>query len=174
MANVDCPRGLYPVGHLTGGEIRTEEFIVTTSAAIYKGDILEMVSGGTVDPAAATDGVKVIGVAAHNVTAAASATAGTKIQVYCDPYIIFGIQGVTGYTSSAATIGLSADATTYAAGNTTSFLSATELDTPSAQTAMFHVLGLVASPDNAWGEHADLKVIFNEHRYKASAGAAGI
>lgn len=173
MANTDNPRGLWPVGHLCGGEIRTREFTVTTGATIYRGDILEMVSGGTVDPAAATDGVKVIGVAANYVNDSASA-GGKKVQVYCDPHIIFGIQTTTGVTTTAAYIGLAADATTYAAGSTTTYNSITELDTPSAQTAMFHIVGLVQSPDNAWGEHSDVEVVFVEHRWLASAAAAGI
>jgi hypothetical protein len=173
MANIDNPRGLWPTRHLTGGEITTREFTVTTGATIYRGDIVEMVSGGTVDPAAATDGVKIVGVAAHYVSDAASA-GGKVLQVYVDPYIAFGIQVVTGQTPSAAWIGLSADPDTYAAGSTTTYVSSTELAAASAQTALFHVIGKIDSPDNAWGEHADVEVVFNEHRYKASAGSAGI
>jgi hypothetical protein len=173
MANADNPRGLWPVGHLTGGRIGTREFTVTTGATIYRGDIVEMVAGGTVDPAAATDGVKVIGVAANYVNDSASA-GGKKIAVYCDPFIIFGIQSVTGVAIAVGDVGESADPDTYAAGSTSTFVSSTELAASSAQTALFHIIGLINSADNAWGEHADVMVIFNEHRYKASAGAAGI
>ena len=173
MANIDNPRGLWPIGHLTGGRITTRDFTVTTGATIYRGDIVEMIAGGTVDPAAATDGVKIIGVAANYVNDAASAGS-KKIAVYCDPFIIFGIQSLTGTTIAVTDVGESADPDTYAAGSTTTYLSSTELAASSAQTALFHIIGLVDEPNNAWGEHADVMVIFNEHRYKASAGAAGI
>lgn len=172
MANVDNPRGLWPIGHLTGGEIRSREYIVTTGATIWKGDPVQIVAAGTVQVIAATDDVKCIGIAASYVSDAASA-GGKVIQIYDDPSIIFGVQATTGQTPAATEIGASADMITYATGSTTTYLSIMELAAISAQTAMFLVLGKIDSPDNAWGEHVDLAVIFNEHRYKG-AGAAGI
>ena len=172
MANSDTPRGLWPIRHLCGGEIRANKYIVTPGATIYRGDIVEMVNGGTVDPAAAGDATKVIGVAAEYVSDSGS-VGNKEILVYDDPMIVFGIQATTGQIPSAATSkGLSADAITYAAGN--GEISITELAAMSAQTAQFHCLGKVDSPDNNWGEHVKLEVIFNEHRFKASTGSAGI
>lgn len=166
MANVDNPRGFWPIRHLSGGEIRTNEYIVTTSAAIYKGDVLKVVAGGTVEVAAATDGAIVVGIAAEWVTAAVSATAGTKIKVYDDPWIVFGVQTTTGVTSAATDVFATADPHTYAAGSTTTGISISEL--AAVGQAQFKVLRLVDAPGNAWGEHSDVEVIFNEHLYKAA------
>jgi Flp pilus assembly secretin CpaC len=148
------------------------EYIVTTGQVIYQGDPVQIMADGTVRVIAANDGVKCIGVAAEYVSDSASA-AGKKIMVYDDPNIIFGVQCTTGQTPAATEIGASADMIAYAAGNTTTKLSIMELAAISAQTAMFLVIGKVGSPDNAWGEHVDVMVIFNKHRYKG-AGAAGI
>ncbi len=173
MANKDFPRGFEPIEHLTGGVIRTHQYIVTTGQTIYKGDPVMLVAAGTVQVIAATDDVKCIGVAAEYVYDGLS-VGGKVIEIYDDPNIIFGVQATTGQTPAATEIGASADMITYAAGSSTTYLSIMELAAISAQTAMFLVLGKVDSPDNAWGEHVDLRVIFNEHRYRASAGAPGI
>ena len=172
MANVDNPIGFYPVGHFTGGEIRSNEYTVTTGQTIYAGDPVQTVAAGTVQVIAATDGVKCIGIAVDYVYDGLS-VGGKKIKVYDDPFIIFGVQCTTGQTPAATEIGASADMITYAAGSSTTYRSIMELAAISAQTAMFLVLDKVDSPDNAWGEHCDVKVLFNEHRYKG-AGAAGI
>jgi hypothetical protein len=166
MANLDQPKGFWPIRHLLGGEIRTNSYIVTTSAAIYKGDVLKAVAGGTVEVEAADDGAIAMGVAAEYIPAATSATAGTTIQVYDDPWIVFGVQSVTGATPAATEVFATADPTTYAAGSSTTGLSIMEL--AAAGQAQFKILGLVDEPNNAWGEHADLEVIFNEHLYKGA------
>jgi len=166
MANTDTPMGFWPIRHLCGGEIRTNSYIVTTSAAIYRGDILKAVVGGTVEVAAATDGAIVIGIAAEYIPAATSATAGTLIQVYDDPWVVFGVQSTTGATPAATDVFATGDSIAYAAGSSTTGQSILELD--ALGQAMFKVLGLVNEPGNAWGEHAKLQVIFNEHLYKAA------
>ena len=172
MANIDAPRGFWPLRHLCGGEIRTNTYTVTTSAAIYKGDLLKAVAGGTVEIGAADIGIAAVGIAAEYVPAATSATAGTQIQVYDDPYIVFGVQCDTGTAAAATDIFYCADhvATT---GNAATGLSANELDSSelaAGATLQFRVIGLVDMPDNAWGEHAKVEVIFNEHIYN-KAGA---
>jgi len=172
MANVDNPRGFWPTRHLCGGEIRSNEYIVTTGQTIYQGDPVQIVAAGTVEVIAAGDDVKVIGAAAHYVYDGLS-VGSKKIKIYDDPYIVFGVQCTTGQTPTAAEIGTSADMITYAAGSSVTYLSIMELAALSAQTAMFHLIGLIDSPDNIWGAHADVEVIFNEHRYKG-AGTAGI
>ena len=172
MANKDFPRGFWPIRHHCGGTIRSHEYIVTTGQTIYTGDPVMLVAAGTAQVIAATDDVKCIGIAAHYVNDSASA-GGKVIQVYDDPFIVFGVQSTTGQTPGLTEVGASADMITYAAGSSTTYNSIMELAAASAQTAMFHVIGKVNEVDNAWGEHCDLEVIFNEHRYK-SAGTAGI
>lgn len=172
MANVDQPRGFWPVAHLLGGQIQMREYTVTTGQTIYQGDPVMLVAAGTAQVIAATDDVKCTGIAAEYVSDSASA-GGKKIKVYDDPFIVFGVQSTTGQTPALTEVGASADMITYAAGSSTTKLSIMELAAASAQTAMFLVIGKVEEPNNAWGEHVDLLVIFNEHRYKGS-GAAGI
>ena len=171
MANTDNVRGLWPIGHLCGGEIRASEYTVTTSATIYQGDIVELDAAGTVGVAEAGDATAVVGVSNGYVS---SAAAGTKIMVFDDPNIIFGLQQETGGTVAAADVGLSADANTYLAGSSTTKMSAVELSSTLGTTAaQFLILGKIETADNDWGENCKLRVIFNEHRYKG-AGSAGV
>jgi hypothetical protein len=174
MANVDQLRGFYPLYHLSGGEIRTNTYFVTTSAAIYKGDAVVAVNTGCVSAATANDGWKVVGVAAEWVTAATSATAYTPIQVYDDPNIVFGVQCDSGTSPAVTDIFATANhvATT---GDTTTGLSKHELDASDIGTGLqLRILRKVDVPGNDWGEHVDVEVIFNEHFYKgvADTGAA--
>jgi hypothetical protein len=170
MANVDNPRGMWPIRHLTGGEIRTNTYFVTTSAAIYKGDPVTAINTGCVSAITANDGWKVVGVAAEWITAAKSATAYTEIQVYDDPNIVFGIQADSGTSPAVTDIFATANTNTYAAGNTTTGISICELDASDIGTGLqLRILGKTSDPNNAWGEHVDLEVIFNEHFYKGVA-----
>ena len=171
MANVDNPKGAYPVGHLTGGQIRTRSYLVVASATIYKGDLLELDADGTVSVAEAGDATTVIGVAAEYKVGNSSGT--TPIQVYDDPNIIFGMQQATGGTVAQVDVGLSADHVA-GAGSATTKLSGHEVSGTVATTAaQFMIIGKIDEPNNAFGEHCDLLVIFNEHRYKG-AGSAGV
>ena len=173
MANVDAPKGLWPIRHLCGGQIRANGYLVTTGVTIYQGDIVELDSAGTVGVAEAGDGVAVIGVAAEYVDDSGSA-GGKKIAIYDDPFIVFGIQQQTGGSVAAADVGLSADHVA-GAGNATTKLSGHELSLTLAGTAaQFFILAKISEATNDWGEHCDLEVIFNEHRYKGAAGAAGV
>ncbi len=172
MANVDAPRGCWPIRHLTGGEISAHEYTVTTGATIYQGDIVELDNAGTVAPAEAGDATAVIGVAAHYVSDSESA-GGKKIMVYDDPMIVFGIQQASSGSIAATDVGLSADHIA-GSGNSTTKLSGHELSTTVGTTAaQFLIIGKVDNPNNAWGEHCDVEVVFNEHRYKGS-GSSGV
>lgn len=172
MPNIDSPRGLWPIRHLTGGEIKTREYIVTTGATIFRGDVVELDAAGTIGVAEAGDATAACGVAANYVTDAASA-GGKVIQIYDDPAIVFGIQQQTGGSVAAADVGLSADHVA-GAGSAATQLSGHELSlTLGTTAAQFMILGKVESPGNDWGEHCCLEVIFNEHRYKG-AGSAGV
>jgi len=164
MANKDRPRGLWPLYHLHGGVIRTNTYTVTTGQTIYKGDPVIAVAGGTVSIASDDSGILCIGVAATRSTA--SSAAGETIEVWDDPGIAFGIQSVTGQTPAATEVFAAAnpDVTAPSVGD----VSATELLAASAQAATFKILGLVQDVDNAWGEHADLVVMFNEHFFGGS------
>ncbi len=167
MANKDFARGLWPIGHLCGGEVRTHKYILTTGATAYHGDILKAVNAGTVEPSAADDGGIVVGVAAHYAADAASA-GGVVIEVYDDPYIVFGAQADSG-TAVAATEVFETANHVAGSGNATTKLSGHELDSSDIATgAQLKIIGKLGDVDNAWGEHVDLMVIFNEHLYKAA------
>ena len=43
MANSDFARGLWPVGHLSGGVIATRPYILTTGEIIRKGEVVKTV-----------------------------------------------------------------------------------------------------------------------------------
>lgn len=167
MANIDNPRGFWPVGHICGAPITTMEYTVTTGATCYQGDVLKGVDGGTVEPSSANDGVIVVGVAAEYVSDAASA-GGKKIRVYADPYILFGVQCDSG-TAPAATAVFSTANHVAGAGSATTKLSGHELDASDIETGgQFEVLGLIDEPNNSWGEHCDVYGRFAEHKFNAA------
>lgn len=167
MANVDRPRGFWPIRHLTGGDIRMSEYTLTTGATVYKGQLLKIVAGGTVELGAADIGTAAIGVAAEYVNDSGSAGSKT-VKVYDDPNIVFGVQSDTGTATTAADIGATANHVA-GAGSATTLQSTNELDSSDIGTgAQLKIIGLVDRIDNAWGEHSDLEVIFNEHHYKAA------
>lgn len=163
MANVDFPRGLWPIRLLNGGcDFTANTYVMTTGQTIYRGDIVKVVAGGTITVAAATDGALAVGVAAEYVDDSASA-GGKTIRVYDNPSIVFGIQ--SDGTPAQTNVFDCADPTTYAAGS--NGVSITELSsTMGSAQAQFKILGLVKDPQNSFGAHADLEVIFNEHFYK--------
>lgn len=168
MANKDNPKGLWPYAHLSGGEIRTMEFVVTTGVTIFKGDVLKIVAGGTVEPAAADIGATAIGVAAGHVDDSASA-GGKKVLVYADPNIIFGAQmDDAGTASTAADVGATANHLV-TAGSSVTKMSGHELDMSDIGTgAQLKIIGLIPEPGNDWGANCDVAVIFNEHFFKAA------
>ncbi|MCR4288281.1 MAG: hypothetical protein NUW09_09755 [Deltaproteobacteria bacterium] len=167
MANVDNPRGFWPVRHLCGGEIRTNEYIVTTGSTVYQGDLLKVVDAGTVEASAANDGVIVVGVAAEYASDSGSA-GGVKVLVYDDPYIVFGVQADTG-TAVAATEVFETANHVAGSGSATTLLSGHELDASDiASGAQLKIIGKINEPNNAWAEHVNLEVLINEHLYKAA------
>lgn len=168
MANLDGARGFWPHRHLSGGEVgRPTEYTLTTGATVFQGELVKIVAGGTVEQGAADIGTAAIGVAAHYADDSASA-GGVKVLVYDDPNIVFGVQSDSGTATTAADVGATANHVA-GTGNTTTKISTDELDASDIGTgAQLKIIGLIPRPDNAWGEHSDLEVIFNEHHYKAA------
>ena len=153
MANVDNPRGLWPIRKLGGEPIVSNPY--TASGTIYIGDPVIAVNTGTVTVAAATN--VILGIAATY------AVSGGTVQVYDDPFIVFGIQATTGQTPALTDIFGTCDMIAYATGSTTTKVSIMELDAITTGSNGFKVLNKVSSPDNAWGEHVDLEVLIYEH-----------
>lgn len=163
--NLDQPMGFIPTRHLKGGQIRSNQHILTAGQTVYPGDVLKWVAGGSVEIAAAGDGAIVIGVAAEYKVAPATGT--TYIQVYDDPDIVFKVQVRTGDTPAVADT-YSAGDHLATSGDSTLKQSRQELKLDG--NAQFVILGLYRAEDNAWGEHADVEVIFGEHALITRAG----
>jgi hypothetical protein len=165
MANTDKPRGLWPVRHLTGGEIRTERRILTASATAYTGEVLKVVAGGSVETATANDGIIVGAVAAEYKVAGASGT--TWVNVYVDPNIVYGVQADSSATLDVGAVNATANHVA-GAGSATTKMSADELNSSDVGSGLqLKILGKIERPDNVWGDHVDLEVIFNEQLYKS-------
>ena len=167
MANEDKPRGFWPVRHLTGGEIRLSEQVVTTGQTVFEGDLIKVVAGGTVEEADADDGILVIGVAAAYV---ASASAGDTVLAWIDPDIVFGVQADSGTAPAATDVYASANHSA-GSGNSTTGISGHELDSSDIGTgAQLKILGLLDVPGNTWGEHCELEVLISEHYMRDITG----
>lgn len=161
MANADQPRGFKPVGHHSGGTIRSREYVLKTSSTIYEGDPVIFDNTGTVLVAAASATTTHLGIAAEYVTDAAGA-GGKKIQIYDDPNILYEVQTTDSLTTTQSNVFNTADIVTYATGNSTTGLSIMELDTPGTSSKPWIILGLADKPDNAWGEFSKVIVKYNQ------------
>lgn len=164
MANVDKPRGFIPVAHRFGGQIRTNEYVVTASQTIFIGDPVILTNAGTISIGAAAQTTTNIGISTDYV---ASASAGATIQIYDDPSLIFWVQTTDSITTTISNVFNTSDIITYAAGNTTTGLSIMELDTPGTSSKPWIILGLFDSPDNAWGEFSKVLAKYNQHVFLA-------
>lgn len=171
MANLDRPIGFWPIKQLDGNNTPApNEYIVTTGATIYRGDLVTAAAAGTVGASTANDGVLVVGVAAEYVSDSGSA-AGKKILIYDNPYTVFGVQADTG-TSPAATAVFATANHVVGSGNATTKLSGHELDSSDIGTGLqCRILGKIDTPDNEWGEHVKLRVLLSEHAYLAAAAS---
>ena len=125
MANVDAAFGARPVRHLTGGQIRTNEYKIAsgTSSNIFTGDFVKLLATGYIDVAAA--GNRILGVFAGcqytasdgEVKFARYFPTGTTTQgsgdvtayIYDDPNIVYAIQSAG--SADFADIGQLADHT---------------------------------------------------------------
>lgn len=178
MANVDAAYGLKPVRHQTGGKIQTNAYTIASgyATAIYKGDPVLVVTGGTIERNAAGN-VRSQGVFAgveytdsqgvrHFSKYWPASTVATDIvaHVYDDPMLIFAIQSdATGVALTE--LGACAD-WEIVAGSAATGISKTNLDASAAigsTTAGLRVLRLVPADDNAFGAYADVEVMFAEH-----------
>ena len=185
MANVDAPKGFWPIRSIAGGEIRTISRFVSsnTGTVLYLGDLVSAESTGNIEAAAANDGVIVTGVFAgckytdadgqihYSDVLPATKTNFTNMEAFmweANNYV-FGVQASTGadpaVTDTWATANHAAGA-----GDSTRKLSGHELDSTDIGSGLqLRILGKVDRPDNAWGTHVDLEVLINENIYKDTA-----
>jgi hypothetical protein len=185
MANRDTPRGFWPIRSASGGEIRTDEFLIdsNTATVLYKGDLLIAEANGNIEAATADDGVLVLGVFAgcsytdadgeihYSDMMPATKTNFTNMKGFVwnarDYY--FGVQADSG-TAPAATDVFATANHVKGAGDSVRKISGHELDSSDIGTGLqLRIMGKVDRPDNDWGEHVDLIVLINENIYKDTA-----
>ena len=190
MANNDKAFGLRPLGNLAGTGAQKQygyEIADNQAGAIFQGDLVVLKDGYILqfNPATHTAAVGVFNGCFYNdpttqkptwknyYPGSINITQGKIVaDVLDDPSQMFIIQNDG--TSAATNYGLNADVVVDT-GNTTTGLSAIELDTSTiATTAALNlkIIGLWDVPNNAVGANAVVVVIINEHSY-GSAGVAG-
>lgn len=190
MANVDKAFGLRPIGNLSGTGAQKQygyEIADNQAGAIYQGDLVTVFDGYIVKFAPATHTAAVGVFNGCNYTdpttgkptwsnyypGSVNITSGViAADVLDDPSQLFLIQADEDIVQ--ADIGKNADIVG-TGGSTVNGISSMELDSSTvANTAALNVkiVGLSASPDNAFGTNAVVVVKINEHMY-GSAGVAG-
>lgn len=200
MANVDRPRGLFPVKYASGapynGAVNMYLIDSGDGTATFIGDLVKLAGSSgaaatfvagvdvegipTVIQAAAGD--KAIGVVvgfmpdSTNLTLKHRSANTSRIALVADdPELLFEIQEVSGGTAlTKDAVGLNANVVV-GSGSTTTGLSGMELDnsTEASDSALnLIIVGLAKRPDNAIGEHAKWLVKINDHQY--NAGVAGV
>ena len=187
MANKDAAFGFRPTRHLTGGEIRTEEYAMAANhgTSIFTGQVVEAVAGGGIEQAAAGD-TQQLGVfggcfytdpTSSKPTYSAFYPASTNASdivayVYADPHIVFEAQHDGTGTAAMNHSGFDFVGTS---GSTTSGLSSSEIDTSTSGTSGgFKQIGISKDPENSdtSAANANAYVVFNtgEHVYKLTTG----
>jgi len=187
MANKDAAFGLRPLAKL-GGNYNSCGFSTyavksgNNSGDIFEGAVVKLGSDGYVVVAGDSD-TQILGVAGGIEYTAADGkptfsnyfpdttttqgSADIKIRVYDDPNQLFLIQADG--TSAQTSIGMNADVTGNANGNTTNGISSGELDSSTLNTTdlMLRVVGVDADPDNEdlASDNANLVVKINDHFY---------
>jgi hypothetical protein len=187
MANKDAAFGFRPTRHLSGGEIRTEEYAIAANhgTSIFSGQVVEAVAGGGIEQAAAGD-TQQLGVfggcfytdpTSSKPTYKAFYPASTNASdivayVYADPHIVFEAQHDGTGTAAMNHSGFDFVGTS---GSTITGQSTSEIDTSTSGTSGgFKQIGISKDPDNSdtATANANAYVVFNtgEHVYKLTTG----
>ena len=189
MANQDAAFGFRPTRHLTGGQVRTEEANIAANynTAIYTGQVVEAVTAGGIEAAAAGDvqqagvfgGVFYTDPTTSKPTWSAYYPASTnasdlKASVYTDPYIVYEAQHDG---TGTAALNYAAMDFTGTGGSTITGQSTSELDTDTNATDNgFKQIGISHDPDNSDTSAANCNAycVFNvgEHTFKVDTALA--
>lgn len=161
MPNADRPKGFEPYGEVLNiGKYQA-------GSAVYPGDAVALASDGQVDPVAAGDGTRCLGVAASYASAA-----GEDLMVFDHPDQKFVGQADATQIDAQTDIGNTCNFIT-TAGNSAFQMSRMELDAAdigTTVTAQTRVLGIEEGPSNALG--AQVKVVFKINQHELTAGQA--
>ena len=161
MANQDAAFGFRPVRHLSGGELRTNEYKIANNSGtvIYQGQVVKAVAAAGI--AAAAAGNVVLGIFGgcfftdpttskptfSNYYPASTAAADIVAFVYDDPRIVFEAQHDGTGTAAMNFSGFDLVGT---GGSTTTGRSSSELDTSTSTTSgQFKQIGISKDPNNS-------------------------
>jgi len=162
MANQDAAFGFRPTRHLTGGQVRAEEYAIANNYGtdIFTGQVVEAVAAGSIEAAAAGD-TQVAGVFGgvfytdpttskptwKAYYPASTAAADIVATVYADPYIVYEAQHDGTGTAAMNNSGMDFVGV---AGSTTTGQSTSELDTSDSGTGgNFKQIGISKDPENS-------------------------
>jgi len=187
MANKDAAFGFKPTRHLTGGQIRAEEYAIAANygSDIFTGQVVEAVAGGGIEAAAAGDtqqagvfgGVFYTDPTTSKPTfkpfyAASTNASDLKATVYADPYIVYEAQH-----DGTGTAAMNNSAFDFAGvgGSTITGQSTSEIGTSTSGTSGgFKQIGISKDPENSdtSSANANAYVVFNtgEHIFKLTTG----
>lgn len=174
MANVDNPHGLCPLMRtLEGGFPVVERFTkdAAQATAIFIHDVVNRAADGNIDPGGTPGTTLYTGVALNG----GAALTLTKHLVVISPSAVFEAQDNDDTDGFAEVdMGLNCDLE-FNAGSATTGISGHEIDESAIQTTNtldVHLLKKLDVPNNAYGEHVRVEVIFNKHRM--AHGVAGV
>jgi len=154
MASLDRPKGFEPYG------VVRHIGIYESGAEIFRGDAVALASDGQVDPAAAGNGTRILGVAAEYVAAS-----GTDLRVYDHVDQEFVVQADETELDLQTDIGSTANILA-TAGNSQFEHSRMELDSSDLGTttdAQLRVMRIEKNVNNVLGAQAEAVVRINVH-----------
>lgn len=192
MANTNAAYGLRAIRHMTGGEIRSDEYPIASGygTSIFKGDPVLQTTDGSLIIAVGTAGTpstQVFGVfqgveytnaagevVFSNYWPASTTATNIKAKVITDPDVVFAIQSdATG--AAAADVGQLCDVE-IVAGNVKTGISLTNLDvsTGLATTGKhLRILRILNDGVNEAGAYSDVEVVWAEHALKGVVSGVG-
>ena len=175
MANADTPKGFNPTGIIYGtGRYETGTAVAT---AVFKSDLIGMLTSGYVRPAVADETVTVgaaVGTTsattAQKALVAASTAATVLVTDHPDQKYIAQEDG-DATVLTRAEVGSNCNFIANA-GSTTTGMSGQEIDSSanSVGAAQIRLIDIHRRPDNAFGANADWLCRINEHFYASTSG----
>ena len=191
MATTAAPYGFVPVNRLggyEGGSFRQLKMTNSYGTSVFFGDIVELVAAGTIEIDTVATSSRPIGIfQGCNFTDPnlnyklfsqmwTGATVATDVLAHVadDPRQVFQVQGEGSFAQTM--LGLNAEVSTYAAGNTNigkSVLSLEATTPATTNTFPFRTIAFVDGPDSAVGDSfTDMLVIWNAeiHQYDLKLG----
>jgi hypothetical protein len=165
MPNVNNPHGLRPLmRNLLGGPVEVQEYnkLAGVSTAIFRNDVVSVVTGGNIQPGRST---AIVGVSLDY----GKASTATTHKVVIAPFSMYEAQdddAVTGLL--AADMGKNANVTVATGGNTSTLISGHQISKSSVATTNtldLQLHRLLQDPSNDFGPNARVEVSFNTSHF---------